>query len=805
MGIPVLLAQTPILQFFDNQGHPAVGGTVLTQVDGINYPTYQDFAGTIPLPNPIPLNSRGEISTAAGASSQLFLATGVVYTFSLYDAAGNLLNQAVYVTSGTPTNFVTNIASILATIAPFPATLSTQGYTVPGDGGASQYYWDAASDATADGGSVLKPTSIGSGVGCYLLIPTPTLYAAQFGIVADGNGLGVGTDNTTQLLALTAYLGSLEEITLELPLNGGIICYSQQLFFSHTGYLRVKSNGCRWQNISAVPANIGLNIWWGVDYFTNRAPGQAGFVGTTTMPMAIATVAAGARSITFLTPANASQYSLGKRILICGYDQQGFGYPPNLRYFEEVKALTANASTGVVTLDRALKYGYKSTWYSYIDGAGNTIGPAGALSLDRALRYGQQYLEIDHLEYLVNPHDTTPFNTINGDPIYSSESPNIQGYDTVRLGTVKLGQFGVSQCGDIVVQNLTCVDVQGDKLIDQFEIKGGIATQLSDGQGIRHTKCGRNFTVKYNASFTSMNVEYDGAYFANPSGSTGNRPIGTAFFISAESLKIDTTQLLWSDQIGPISGGNYAENGTDPDQPGLYMVTAIALVTGTSFTVAFGDGSSRITLRKGTLLTRPSDKAKFIVDDIVFDGTNFTVSYLSDAAISAADKLWYYPMLSIEILGNNQRIGKYGKVPWISGKVQTQKYTNVSDGFTENRVDTLLRDFLVNGVTTNIYLDAYLEEIEINIEKAYTGAGSNVMQWFTVAPNGGAYGGVINTAVAGRRIITPAAVLNAQAGDTLTAIGYNTYIMAFGLQVLAADNKGNIGYQGYIRFAGGRR
>jgi len=87
------------IQFFlNNQGEPNVGGSVLTQVGGINYATYQDSAGTIPLPNPIPLNARGEISNSSGVSCQLFLVSGVTYTFTLYDAAGNQLNQAAYVT-----------------------------------------------------------------------------------------------------------------------------------------------------------------------------------------------------------------------------------------------------------------------------------------------------------------------------------------------------------------------------------------------------------------------------------------------------------------------------------------------------------------------------------------------------------------------------------------------------------------------------------------------------------------------------------------------------------------------------------
>jgi hypothetical protein len=74
-----------------------VNGSVLTQVSGVNAATYQDSALSTPLPNPIPLNSRGEISSSAGASQQCFLTPNTVYTFTLSDANGNQLWTANYV------------------------------------------------------------------------------------------------------------------------------------------------------------------------------------------------------------------------------------------------------------------------------------------------------------------------------------------------------------------------------------------------------------------------------------------------------------------------------------------------------------------------------------------------------------------------------------------------------------------------------------------------------------------------------------------------------------------------------------
>lgn len=96
----VVPAPLIVAQFFNNAGQPAVGGSLLTQVGGVNYPTYSDAAGTVPLPNPIPLNSRGEVSTAIGASSQLFLASGVTYQMTLYDASGNIIWYEAAVNGG---------------------------------------------------------------------------------------------------------------------------------------------------------------------------------------------------------------------------------------------------------------------------------------------------------------------------------------------------------------------------------------------------------------------------------------------------------------------------------------------------------------------------------------------------------------------------------------------------------------------------------------------------------------------------------------------------------------------------------
>jgi hypothetical protein len=98
----------PILQFTLNDGSLAAGGSILTQVGGVNAATYEDYALTIPLPNPIPLNSRGEISNALGQSCQLFQTPNVVYTWTFSDPFGNQIWTGHYV-NGVQINITANL------------------------------------------------------------------------------------------------------------------------------------------------------------------------------------------------------------------------------------------------------------------------------------------------------------------------------------------------------------------------------------------------------------------------------------------------------------------------------------------------------------------------------------------------------------------------------------------------------------------------------------------------------------------------------------------------------------------------
>ena len=74
----------------------------------------------------------------------------------------------------------------------------------------------------------------------------------------------------------------------------------------------------------------------------------------------IQSVSAGATSVDLMTSADASKFSVGQWVLVCGLSLQTWGYPPNWQFFE-YKQIT-NISGPVVTFSDGLAHSYKSTW-----------------------------------------------------------------------------------------------------------------------------------------------------------------------------------------------------------------------------------------------------------------------------------------------------------------------------------------------------------------------------------------------------------------------------------------------------------
>jgi hypothetical protein len=115
----------------------------------------------------------------------------------------------------------------------------------------------------------------------------------------------------------------------------------------------------------------------------------------------LASVSAGARCVSLLTPAQATLFKVGNYVLISGIDMMGYGFPPNPFFYEYQQIAeidTANncdhTAGASITFAAPLKNTYKATWPLY--NAGNAFapdhgGPATLYALDPAWDTTQEF------------------------------------------------------------------------------------------------------------------------------------------------------------------------------------------------------------------------------------------------------------------------------------------------------------------------------------------------------------------------------------------------------------------------------
>lgn len=175
-----------------------------------------------------------------------------------------------------------------------------------------------------------------------------------------GSPSASGSTNSTAISSFnTAYAALSGRTRLYIP--PGSYTFSSQINFANT----------------SPPAGSKLTIeGYGVTFngpastliaFANNAG-----IGTDgTKQARIVTVSAGATSVSLVTPAETSRFSVGQWCMVSGIDMQGGGDPPNPGIFEFVKV--QSIGTGTLTFTTPLINSYKDTWPVYTVGKG---GPA---------------------------------------------------------------------------------------------------------------------------------------------------------------------------------------------------------------------------------------------------------------------------------------------------------------------------------------------------------------------------------------------------------------------------------------------
>jgi hypothetical protein len=226
------------------------------------------------------------------------------------------------------------------------------GYYTPNDNGGGLFYLDKADSTTAtDYGATIVDASNNR---WKRIIENNFVQAAWFGIIPDG-----GTQvQTAKFWWLGNYLRAHDGSELVF-LNGK---YKTKVIDCRGVYnLVIHGNGAEFDQGAYDPTySYALSII-AKNFYSFPVYDGSPWDGVDINADQIATVARFQSTVNLLSTANVANYQVGDEVLIYGYDQQnGYGYPPNARYFEftKIKSITG----GQITLEQNLKNSYNQNW-----------------------------------------------------------------------------------------------------------------------------------------------------------------------------------------------------------------------------------------------------------------------------------------------------------------------------------------------------------------------------------------------------------------------------------------------------------
>jgi hypothetical protein len=193
--------------------------------------------------------------------------------------------------------------------------------------------------------------------------PAPTVLAknivTDFGAKCDGV-----TDDGANFMAFNTWAVANQgtpptPIVLNIP--SGSVCHISPL----GGGRRFAKNIKRLTVIGYGATLTNKNSQW--PGFFLGGDGQQDLNGEHNFSAKIATVPAGATSVSVLDKSKLPLFEAGRWVLISGFDMQAlwyssYGYPSNPAFHDYVKITSIDRESGVVAFEQPLKYTYKSTW-----------------------------------------------------------------------------------------------------------------------------------------------------------------------------------------------------------------------------------------------------------------------------------------------------------------------------------------------------------------------------------------------------------------------------------------------------------
>ncbi|MDD5674307.1 MAG: hypothetical protein PHC61_09095 [Chitinivibrionales bacterium] len=127
-----------------------------------------------------------------------------------------------------------------------------------------------------------------------------------------------------------------------------------------------------------------------------------GFDHTNIPGYKINTNSAGTKTVTLKSAADASKLTIGRYVMIGSFDQQGSGWPPNVRNHEYARIASISGAT--ITLDRNLRFSHQDNYYE--GGDPNSLGLARIYAIDRSDERMNLRATVRDIQFLANTGTT---------------------------------------------------------------------------------------------------------------------------------------------------------------------------------------------------------------------------------------------------------------------------------------------------------------------------------------------------------------------------------------------------------------
>lgn len=256
--------------------------------------------------------------------------------------------------------------------------------------------------------------------------------------------------------------------------------------------------------IDQAPLTSNRDHYWAWDP-TGPAYGKPSLAPAEDYGWRIRTAQPGDEAVTLLAAADARLLRPGAWVLIQSYAQQQDGYPPNMRYFE--RARVASLVGNLVRLDRPLGQLHRDDWPE--DPAHPAaIGRARLVAIDRPdcpLALSQSFIG---LTILSNPNHAVR----DPDVLATQEVLGIAGTLRAHVQKCTLLALGVSQAGEVLVEDTTFGYTEPDKLVDRLTLRNCTIGGIQACTGLNQVVL-QGCTIKASAQLLAREVTVEGCTF----------------------------------------------------------------------------------------------------------------------------------------------------------------------------------------------------------------------------------------------------------------------------------------------------